>query len=65
MWIVRFKHDKKCDHTTVDYGQCMSNLNFRNSGCKYRTCPEHYKMRNKGAREEEVFIDYDTKGVVA
>ncbi|MFY9871993.1 MAG: helicase C-terminal domain-containing protein, partial [Candidatus Nitrosopolaris sp.] len=51
----------KCRHTTADYGPCMSNENFRKRNCKYRTFPEHYKVNNKGTREEEVFIDPDAK----
>ncbi|MGB6532560.1 MAG: helicase C-terminal domain-containing protein [Candidatus Nitrosopolaris sp.] len=52
---------KECYHKTADYGPCMSDINFRNSSCKYRTFPEHYKIRNKGTREEKVFLDHDTK----
>jgi ATP-dependent DNA helicase DinG len=51
----------ECYHTTVDYGPCMSNLNFRNRNCKYRTLLDDYKINNKGTREEEVFIDYDSR----
>jgi ATP-dependent DNA helicase DinG len=51
----------ECYHTTVEYGPCMSNEDFRNSGCKYRTFLKDYKISNKGTREEKVSIDYDTK----
>ncbi len=29
--------------------------------CKYKTLPNHYKVSNKGTREEEVFIDHDAE----
>jgi ATP-dependent DNA helicase DinG len=51
----------ECYHRTVEYGPCMSNEDFRNSGCKYRTFLKDYKLSNKGTREEKVSIDYDTK----
>jgi ATP-dependent DNA helicase DinG len=49
----------ECGHTTVDYGPCMGNEDFRY--CKYKTFPKDYKVSNKGTREEEVFIDYDAE----
>jgi Rad3-related DNA helicase len=53
-----------CYHTTADYGPCMSNESFKikkkKSGCKYRTFREHYKVKNKGMIEEQVFIDQHT-----
>ena len=49
----------ECGHTTVDYGPCMGNEDFRN--CKYKTFPKDYKISNKGTREEEVFINYDAE----
>jgi ATP-dependent DNA helicase DinG len=51
----------ECYHTTVDYGPCISNEFFKNSGCKYRTFPEDYTKINKGTMEEKVFIDDGTK----
>jgi len=51
----------ECYHTTVEYGPCMSNESFRDSGCKYRTFLKDYKISNKGTREEKVFIDHNTK----
>ena len=51
----------ECYHTTADYGPCMSNENFRKRNCKHRTFPEHYKVNNKGTREEDVFIGSDAK----
>jgi Rad3-related DNA helicase len=48
---------KKCHHTTADYGPCMSNESYKKSGCKYRTFLKHYRINNKGTRQEEVFID--------
>jgi ATP-dependent DNA helicase DinG len=51
----------ECDHTSADHGPCISNPLFKNGGCKYRTLLKHYKINNKGTREEEVFIDPDAK----
>ena len=51
----------ECYHTTVEYGPCMSNESFKDSGCKYRTFLKNYKVSNKGSTNENVFIDYDTK----
>jgi len=50
----------ECYHTTVEYGPCMSNESFKDSGCKYRTFSKDYKISNKGTTIENVFIDYDT-----
>ena len=49
----------ECYHTTVDYGPCISNEFFKNSGCKYRTFPEDYTKINKGTMKEKVFIHDD------
>jgi Rad3-related DNA helicase len=49
----------ECYHTTVEYGPCMSNESFKDSGCKYRTFSKDYKISNKGTTIENVFIDYD------
>ena len=54
-------NNAKCRHTTADYGPCINNESFKNSGCKYRTLLKHYKINNKGTREEEVFIAPDAK----
>jgi ATP-dependent DNA helicase DinG len=35
--------------STVDYGPCMSNESFKNSGCKHRTFPEDYTIINKAS----------------
>ncbi|MFY9868100.1 MAG: hypothetical protein WAK17_00110 [Candidatus Nitrosopolaris sp.] len=43
----------ECPHTTIEYGPCMSNENFRDSGCKYRTFLKDYKINNKGTREKK------------
>ena len=45
----------------MDYGPCISNEFYKNSGCKYRTFPEDYTKINKETMEEKVFIDDDTK----
>jgi ATP-dependent DNA helicase DinG len=48
----------ECYHTTAGYGPCMTNRSFMSDGCKYRTFPIHYKIINKGTKEENVIIDY-------
>ena len=47
----------KCDHTSADYGPCISNPLFKYENCKYRTFTRDYIINNKGTREEEVLID--------
>ena len=49
----------KCDHTSADYGPCISNPLFKHENCKYRTFTRDYIINNKGRREEEVLIDPD------
>jgi ATP-dependent DNA helicase DinG len=51
----------ECYHTSADYGPCISNRDFRDNSCIYRTFPKDYKVSNKGTREEEVSIDYGTE----
>jgi ATP-dependent DNA helicase DinG len=51
----------ECYHTTVEYGPCITNESFKDSGCKYRSFLKDYKISNKGTKNEEVFIDEDTK----
>ena len=52
---------KECYHTTVEYGPCMTNESFRDSGCKYRSFLKDYKIKNKGSKNEDVVIDEDSK----
>jgi ATP-dependent DNA helicase DinG len=51
----------ECYHTTVEYGPCMTNESFRDSGCKYRTFTKDYLIDKKGTKEEQVFIDNNAK----
>lgn len=51
----------ECYHTTVEYGPCMTNESFKESGCKYRSFLKDYKISDKGTRNEQVFIDSDSK----
>jgi ATP-dependent DNA helicase DinG len=51
----------ECYHTTVEYGPCMTNESFKESGCKYRPFLKDYKISNKGTKNEQVFIDTDSK----
>jgi ATP-dependent DNA helicase DinG len=52
---------KECYHTTVEYGPCMTDESFRDSGCKYRSFLKDYKIKNKGSKNEDVVIDEDSK----
>ncbi|MGA8484337.1 MAG: ATP-dependent DNA helicase, partial [Nitrososphaeraceae archaeon] len=51
----------ECYHTTVEYGPCMTNESFKDGGCRYRTFLKSYKVSNKGTKDEQVFIDIDSK----
>ncbi len=51
----------ECFHTTVEYGNCMSNEFFKGDGCKYRTFLKDYKLINERTKEEEIFIDTGAK----
>ena len=51
---------KECYHTTVEYGPCMTNESFRDTGCKYRSFLKDYKIKNKGTKNEDVVIDEDS-----
>ena len=48
-------------HTTVEYGPCMTNQSFKERGCKYRSFLKDYKTSNKGTKNEDVFIDEDSR----
>ena len=50
---------RECYHTTAEHGPCMTNKDFRDSNCIYRTFERNYKVSEKGTRDEKVFIDYD------
>ena len=39
----------------------MTNESFKDSRCKYRPFLKDYKVSNKGTKDEQVFIDIDTK----
>jgi ATP-dependent DNA helicase DinG len=52
---------RECYHTKADYGPCMTNRDFSDDRCIYRTFEGNYKVSDKGTREEKVFIDYDTE----
>jgi ATP-dependent DNA helicase DinG len=49
----------ECHHITVEYGPCMTNESFKDSGCKYRSFLKDYKIGNRGTKNEQVFIDED------
>ena len=45
----------------MEYGPCMTNESFKDSGCKYKPFLKSYKVSNKGTKHEQVFIDIDSK----
>jgi ATP-dependent DNA helicase DinG len=51
----------ECYHTTVEYGPCMTDESFRDGGCKYRSFLKDYKISNKGTKNEQVFIDENSR----
>ena len=51
----------ECYHTTVEYGPCMTNESFKDGECKYRSFLKDYKIGNKGTKNEQVFIDDDSR----
>jgi ATP-dependent DNA helicase DinG len=51
----------ECFHKTVEYGTCMTDESFRETGCKYRTFAKDYEISNKGTKEEHVYINKDAK----
>jgi len=42
-----------CPHTSVEYGPCMSDDDFR---CNYKTLPKDYAATNKGTKNERVIL---------
>ena len=44
----------ECFHKTVEYGTCMTDESFKETGCKYRTFAKDYEISNKGTNEEHV-----------
>jgi ATP-dependent DNA helicase DinG len=51
----------ECFHKTVEYGTCMTDESFKETGCKYRTFAKDYEISNKGTKEERVYINKDVK----
>ena len=55
----------ECIHKTVDYGKCRTEDSFKNkgyfkraeSGCRYRTFLEDYKVTNVGNVDEQILFD--------
>ncbi|MGA7369276.1 MAG: ATP-dependent DNA helicase [Nitrososphaeraceae archaeon] len=52
--------NNECKHTTAEYGPCMTDETFSESGCRYRTFLKDYVVNNKGTRNESVFIPLET-----
>ena len=59
--ICASSNAEECYHTTVEYGHCMTNESYKDDGCKYRTFAKDYQIINERTKEEEVYIDNDTK----
>ena len=51
----------ECSHTTVEYGPCMTNESFTENRCKYKTFLKDYKIIRKGTKDEEVYIDNNSR----
>jgi len=39
--------NNECGHTTVEYGPCMTDETFSESGCRYRTFLKDYVVMNQ------------------
>jgi ATP-dependent DNA helicase DinG len=50
------KSPSGCDHTSVEYGPCMTDDVFRGNRCKYRTFAKDYEVISQGASTESVVI---------
>lgn len=59
--ICASSNPKECYHTTVEYGHCITNESFKDDGCKYRTFAKDYKIINEKTKDEQIYIDDDTK----
>lgn len=59
--VCASSNPNECYHTTVEYGHCMTNESCKEDGCKYRTFAKDYKIINEGTKDEEIYIDDDTK----
>jgi ATP-dependent DNA helicase DinG len=59
--ICATSNANECYHTTVEYGHCMTNESFKEDGCKYRTFAKDYSQNNGGSKDEEIFIDNETR----
>ena len=59
--ICASDNPNECFHTTVEYGNCMSNEFFKGDGCKYRTFLKDYKIINERTKKEEIDIDNESK----
>ncbi len=55
--ICASDNPNECFHSTVEYGNCMSNEFFKGDGCKYRTFLKDYKIKNERTKKEEIYID--------
>jgi ATP-dependent DNA helicase DinG len=51
----------ECSHLSVEYGPCMTNKDFKDAGCKYRTFLKDYKVSEKGTGEERISISSDAR----
>ena len=58
--IGNISTNSECSHRSVEYGPCMTNKNFKDVGCKYRTFLRDYEISEKWTREEKISISYDT-----
>jgi len=47
---------RECYHTMSDYGPCMTNRDFSEDRCIYRTFPKDYKVSDKETKEEQIVL---------
>ncbi len=45
--IGNISTNSECSHRSVEYGPCMTNKNFKDVGCKYRTFLRDYEISEK------------------
>jgi ATP-dependent DNA helicase DinG len=50
-------YPNECCHTTVEYGPCKTNQDYKKDGCKYRTFRRDYEILEKGTKNELVFVN--------
>ncbi|HSA75361.1 MAG TPA: helicase C-terminal domain-containing protein, partial [Candidatus Nitrosocosmicus sp.] len=55
--VCTSSNPNECYHTTVEYGHCMTDENYKEDGCKYRTFAKDYQTSKEGTIDEKIYID--------